>query len=201
MRRPSSERSFRKLAWWNGSTLLTRTSCLETLPSQVSARIHTDSTLVVWGHAVCPGGSHVHTRSAVSQRGVVFFRAQDDLTNDLQKKLMLRLGELTGRPKTSGLHIHPLLNENLELGGDDPEISTISSKQFNKLRIGSNKGNSDEQTSLKKQNNAQWHSDIGFEPVPADYTSLRLVQLPETGGGECPPFSPMYSPPWGSRDG
>lgn len=139
-----------------------------------------------------PFAQVAHTRSAVSQRGVVFFRAQDDLTNDLQKKLMLRLGELTGRPKTSGLHIHPLLNENLELGGDDPEISTISSKQFNKFRIASNKGNSDEQMSPKKQNNAQWHSDIGFEPVPADYTSLRLVQLPETGGGECPPFSPMY---------
>lgn len=29
---------------------------------------------------------------------------------------------------------------------------------------------------------AQWHSDIQFEPCPADYTSLRLTLLPETGG-------------------
>lgn len=39
--------------------------------------------------------------------------------------------------------------------------------------------------STKKQTNAQWHSDIAFEPFPADYSSLRLSQLPKTGGGEC----------------
>jgi alpha-ketoglutarate-dependent taurine dioxygenase len=111
---------------------------------------------------------------------VVFFRAQDDLTNDLQKKLILRLGELTGRPATSGLHIHPILNSERELGGSDPEISTISSVQHNKLYA---KQELDE-LSLKKQSSAQWHSDIAFEPVPADYTSLRLVELPQTGGGK-----------------
>jgi len=39
--------------------------------------------------------------SPVSQRGVVFFRAQDDLTNELQKELAQRLGELSGKPSTS----------------------------------------------------------------------------------------------------
>ncbi|OIW32293.1 taurine catabolism dioxygenase [Coniochaeta ligniaria NRRL 30616] len=114
----------------------------------------------------------------ISQRGVVFFRAQDNLTNDLQKKLILRLGELTGRPATSGLHIHPILNSERELGGSDPEISTISSVQHNKFYV---KQEPDE-LSPKKQSSAQWHSDIAFEPVPADYTSLRLVELPTTGG-------------------
>lgn len=117
----------------------------------------------------------------VSQRGVVFFRAQDGLTNELQKKLILRLGELTGRPKTSGLHIHPILNDSRELGGNDKEISTISSVQHDKLY----KRETADQLSAKKQYSAQWHSDIAFEPVPADYTSLRLVDLPETGGGKC----------------
>lgn len=116
---------------------------------------------------------------AVSERGVVFFRAQDGLSNDLQKELILRLGNLAGRPATSGLHIHPILNSERELGGNDPEISTISSIQHEKFY---KKANSDE-LSPKKQNTAQWHSDIAFEPVPADYTSLRLVQLPKTGGG------------------
>jgi len=107
---------------------------------------------------------------------VVFFRKQNDLTNDLQKKLILRLGELTGRPSTSGLHIHPILNSERELGGSDPEISTISSVQFKKIyQIPVNKVQSQRQ---------QWHSDIAFEPVPADYTSLRLTELPTTGGGE-----------------
>ncbi|KAJ9162229.1 Taurine catabolism dioxygenase [Coniochaeta hoffmannii] len=114
----------------------------------------------------------------ISQRGVVFFRAQHDLTNDLQKKLILRLGELTGRPSTSGLHIHPILNSERELGGNDPEISTISSVQHNKFYA---KQEPDE-LSPKKQSSAQWHSDIAFEPIPADYTSLRLSELPVTGG-------------------
>jgi alpha-ketoglutarate-dependent taurine dioxygenase len=112
---------------------------------------------------------------------VVFFRAQDGLTNELQKKLILRLGELTGRPATSGLHIHPILNSERELGGSDPEISTISSiqsKQFYSHKL------ADDALSPKKQSSGQWHSDIAFEPVPADYTSLRLVELPTTGGGE-----------------
>ena len=34
----------------------------------------------------------------------------------------------------------------------------------------------------RKYDAAQWHSDIQFEPRPADYTSLRLVQLPQNGG-------------------
>ncbi|GJN81684.1 hypothetical protein PLIIFM63780_005219 [Purpureocillium lilacinum] len=114
----------------------------------------------------------------ISERGVVFFRAQDDLTNDLQKELILRLGKLVGRPETSGLHIHPVLNSERELGGSDPEISTISSVQHEKLY----KSTRADELSPKKQKTAQWHSDIAFEPVPADYTSLRLVQLPKTGG-------------------
>jgi len=120
----------------------------------------------------------------ISQRGVVFFRAQDGLTNELQKKLILRLGELSGRPATSGLHIHPLLNSERELGGDDPEISTISSIQNKKYY----RPNTTSELSPKKQSTAQWHSDIAFEPVPADYTSLRLVELPSTGGGMWPLF-------------
>ena len=117
----------------------------------------------------------------VSQRGVVFFRAQDGLTNDLQKKLILKLGELAGRPATSGLHIHPILNSEREiLGGDDLEISTISSVQSKKYYAKTLA----ESVSNKKQSSGQWHSDIAFEPVPADYTSLRLVDLPTTGGGE-----------------
>ena len=116
---------------------------------------------------------------AVSQRGVVFFRAQDNLTNELQKKLILRLGEVSGRPATSGLHIHPVLNDERELGGTDPEISTISSAQIKQLY------QPRQNTYAKKrQVAASWHSDIAFEPAPADYSSLRLVQLPKTGGGK-----------------
>ncbi|KAJ4294038.1 hypothetical protein N0V90_007727 [Kalmusia sp. IMI 367209] len=113
----------------------------------------------------------------ISQRGVVFFRNQSALSNDLQKTLIQRLGVLSGKPSTSSLHIHPILNSERELGGSDPEISTISSVQNKKYY-------KDTAYDLGKkiQSSAQWHADISFEPVPADYTSLRLVQLPRTGG-------------------
>ncbi|TKA43432.1 hypothetical protein B0A54_05914 [Friedmanniomyces endolithicus] len=76
----------------------------------------------------------------VSRRGVIFFRSQNNLTDELQKQLIHRLGQLSGKPSTSSLHIHPVLNSTSEFG------------------VGDN------------------------NPCPADYTSLRLTQLPETGG-------------------
>lgn len=45
----------------------------------------------------------------VAERGVVFFRAQD-LTLKEQKILGQKLGELTGKPAESTLHIHPIVN-------------------------------------------------------------------------------------------
>lgn len=84
--------------------------------------------------------------------------------------------QLTGKPSTSTLHIHPVINDARELGGNDAQISTISSKQRRELfkhEVALNK---------KQYDSAQWHSDIQFEEVPADYTSLRLIELPKTGG-------------------
>jgi hypothetical protein len=129
------------------------------------------------------------TPKTVSRRGVVFFRAQNNLTNDIQKALIQRLGELAGKPASSKLHIHPILNPEREgLGGDDPEISTISSKLHEKVYIDKTKKNVD----AKKQSSSQWHADISFEPVPADYSSLRLTKLPSTGGGTFPYPLPYY---------
>ncbi|KAI9039212.1 TauD/TfdA dioxygenase family protein [Aspergillus affinis] len=108
----------------------------------------------------------------VAERGVVFFRAQDNLTNDLQKDLIFRMGELTGRPASHGLHIHPVTNDAREFGDPDPQISTISSEGRRKLYKGS----------VYTTQAAVWHSDISFEQAPADFSSLRLTQLPVTGG-------------------
>lgn len=93
---------------------------------------------------------------------------------------MLRLGALTGRPATSSLHIHPWVTLDLP-GGDDPEISTITTARF--APFDGKAPETGEGVCLKSQNNAQWHADTTFEPVPADYTSLRLTQLPKGGGG------------------
>lgn len=86
------------------------------------------------------------------------------------------MSQLTGKPSSSTLHIHPVINDSRELGGDDPQISVISSEQSKKYF-------STADLARKKQDQSvQWHSDIQFENVPADYTSLRLVKLPKTGG-------------------
>ncbi|KAL3428445.1 TfdA family Taurine catabolism dioxygenase TauD [Phlyctema vagabunda] len=111
-----------------------------------------------------------------SQRGVVFFRKQNNLTDALQKEFVHRMGLAVGKPKDSTLHIHPTLNNTNEFGTDDAEISVISSA--------ARKKNLDVVTpkATRKYDAAQWHSDIQFENNPADYTSLRLTTLPKTGG-------------------
>lgn len=106
----------------------------------------------------------------------MFFRAQDNLTDELQKRLVHRLGQLTGKPADSTLHIHPILNGTSEFGVGDNQISTISSLQRKKLFKHERQGDK------RRYDSAQWHSDIQFEPVPADYTSLRLTELPKSGG-------------------
>ncbi|KAJ4290384.1 hypothetical protein N0V90_010600 [Kalmusia sp. IMI 367209] len=90
----------------------------------------------------------------ISRRGVVFFRSQDNLTNELQKQLVDRLGYLTQKPSTSKLHIHPILNNTSEFGVDDAEISTISSEARKKIFA------HDRPQNKRRYDAAQWHSDI-----------------------------------------
>lgn len=92
----------------------------------------------------------------------------------MQKELVQRLGELSGKPPTSKLHIHPVNNSSLSNIADD-EISLVSSSQARKLY-------SSRFVQKKQSQRNQWHSDIAFEPIPSDYTLLRLVELPTTGG-------------------
>ena len=111
----------------------------------------------------------------ISRRGVVFFKSQE-LSPEEQKQFTQRLGQLAGKPPSSGLHIHPSFNADREVFLDngqrnrDNEISVIDSKVLDSLDIGPRSG-ADE-----------WHSDISFEKVPADYTSLKVHTMPPTGG-------------------
>ncbi|KAH8648509.1 hypothetical protein BX600DRAFT_502910 [Xylariales sp. PMI_506] len=113
----------------------------------------------------------------ISQRGVVFFRKQDNITNDLQKELVQRLGELSGKPETSKLHIHPVANSGRDHGGNDNEISVINSVDAKKIYA-----DRFSLLNVAQSQKKQWHSDITFEPIPSDYALLRLTQLPKTGG-------------------
>lgn len=122
---------------------------------------------------------------------MVFFRAQDNLTDDLQKQLVHRMGLLTGKPTSHTLHIHPILNSTSEFGSADSEISRISSVMRKKVF----QGVYNQDLNPRRYDAAKWHSDIQIEACPADYTSLRLTQLPSNGGdtlwasgyGECIP--------------
>ena len=92
--------------------------------------------------------------------------------------LVQRLGELSGKPSTSKLHIHPTVNIGKDLAGTkDKEISVIDSTRGRIIF----KGVQDRET-IKASNTDQWHSDITFERVPSDYAILRLTKLPRTGG-------------------
>lgn len=114
----------------------------------------------------------------VSHHVVVFFRDQD-ITVEEQKVLAEKLGSLTGKPKTSGLHIHPtapaagFLKKD-ESGDTDPEVSIISSKLSKELYLN--------RFLQGTRSNEGWHSDITFEPVPSDYAILKIVEPTPTGG-------------------
>ncbi|THU90611.1 taurine catabolism dioxygenase [Dendrothele bispora CBS 962.96] len=103
-----------------------------------------------------------------SQRCVVWFRDQD-LTIEDQRELGRRMGELSGKPKTSTLHKHPVSENTPELGGDILVISSVSGIS----RVGV-------RDDIRASNG--WHADITFEPVPSDYAILKMHTLPPVGG-------------------
>ncbi|ORX33683.1 TfdA family taurine dioxygenase [Kockovaella imperatae] len=106
----------------------------------------------------------------VSERGVAFFRNQD-ITAEQEKQLVQKLGELTGKPSTSTLHIHPT-TEDTSPKGD--QISIITSARRFEYAYGDR----------SKLASTGWHSDITFEPAPSDYAILKIHTAPETGGGD-----------------
>ncbi|KAF1355734.1 taurine catabolism dioxygenase [Lizonia empirigonia] len=112
----------------------------------------------------------------VSRRGVVFFRQQDDLTEEIQKSIVQRLGILTGKPATSSLHRHAV-QPNRDA---DPELLHINSEVNKKILAGTT---FDPAGPARQSCRGLWHNDISYEPSPSDYALLRLTQVPKSGGG------------------
>lgn len=116
----------------------------------------------------------------ISQRGVVFLRGQSSLTVEMQKEFIDLLGKLSGRPATSGLHVHPLIEGKRDVGVNeknefDEKISVILSQLSQKL---DSKSYGERYTNAKKG----WHSDMTFEHVPSDYAILKMRVVPSSGG-------------------
>jgi alpha-ketoglutarate-dependent taurine dioxygenase len=73
----------------------------------------------------------------ISTRGVVFFKSQN-LTLAQQKEFTNRIGILSGRPSTSGLHIPATFNAGQDIVVDaeaqkDPEIFIVSNRLAKKM--------------------------------------------------------------------
>ncbi|KAF3762834.1 taurine catabolism dioxygenase [Cryphonectria parasitica EP155] len=113
----------------------------------------------------------------VSQRGVVFFRAQNEMTVELQKDLAQKLGVASGKPPTSKLHIFPFVHKEKQL--DDKEITVITHED---KPVDKDKARARLQDPNVTPIYHMWHSDTTFEHVPADYAVLRMVEIPSTGG-------------------
>lgn len=114
----------------------------------------------------------------ISRRGVAIFRGQDDLSIEDQKNLVQGLGLQSGKPKDNGLHIHAIAPAGGLLGEDgliDPEVFFVSSRLTRKYPKGF-------RSVADTRAGSGWHSDITFEPVPADYSSLKIVEQPPSGG-------------------
>ncbi|KAK1992235.1 alpha-ketoglutarate-dependent sulfonate dioxygenase [Colletotrichum falcatum] len=113
----------------------------------------------------------------VSRRNVVFFRNQSIDANDM-KMIAQKLGELTGKPATSRLHLHALSNskrgDHTDLGTADDEVTVISNKTGAEFFH-------EEPDRLASEG---WHSDISTENVPSDYAIFKMRHLPaESGAG------------------
>ncbi|KAF9963082.1 hypothetical protein BGZ70_007645 [Mortierella alpina] len=90
----------------------------------------------------------------IAERGVVWFRDQDDL----DYKEHVRLGKRWGP-----LHVHPLVPHSQ----DNPEVIVLDSRLSPPSRFNTNDS---------------WHSDVSFEPAPASFSILKFEEIPEAGG-------------------
>ncbi|TIB73019.1 hypothetical protein E3Q23_01147 [Wallemia mellicola] len=107
----------------------------------------------------------------ISRRGVVVFKDQN-LNEEQQAKLGQALGELTGKPKDSKLHIHPLTPDFGEFG-QAPAVFNLDDKF--------NQDNYDEEVEKSEHAAENWHTDITFENVPSDYAILKMHTVPAGG--------------------
>nr|A0A2Z6FZX4.1 RecName: Full=Alpha-ketoglutarate-dependent dioxygenase btcD; AltName: Full=Betaestacins biosynthesis cluster protein D [Neocamarosporium betae]BBE36499.1 putative alpha-ketoglutarate-dependent dioxygenase [Neocamarosporium betae] len=122
----------------------------------------------------------------VSRRGVVFFRRQDGLTEEMQKAIVQKLGVLSGKPATSSLHRHAHQPD----PNADPEILWINSEENKKLLAGTP---FDPALPARQSCRGLWHNDISYEPNPSDYALLRITQPPALVVADLPAIDTLWA--------
>ncbi|KJZ78556.1 hypothetical protein HIM_01947 [Hirsutella minnesotensis 3608] len=116
----------------------------------------------------------------ISRRGFCVFPKQTDLDAPDQKLLVRKLGQLTTRPYSSDLWIHPLNHTRLPDGGLDGEIMSPSRDPRKKLYC--REGGFSDATEKNQSRADGWHTDGTFEKIPPDYTALHIKRTPACGG-------------------
>ncbi|GFG20077.1 hypothetical protein IFM5058_10451 [Aspergillus udagawae] len=114
-----------------------------------------------------------------SERGVLLFNDQNITPAEL-KRLVVKLGKLTGNPPEAGLHRHAFAAQNNSHLGipevEDPDIFIISSVTQKKSLADTLP------TAGSKFASWGWHSDESHEKYPPAYTGFKIAKSPPSGG-------------------
>lgn len=94
------------------------------------------------------------------------------MTEDQQRQLVTRLGELSGKPTDSTFFINPIQRTGVTV--TDPEVTRINSRGRPDVAA--------TQPNPRRFDEALWHADGQFETCPPSFTSLRLTEVPKNGG-------------------
>lgn len=99
-----------------------------------------------------------------------------------------KLGELSGKPESSKLHVHPITEETSELGDEISVISSerngqyVSDKTTFAAYVICSENPCTNLLIVRQTSSASWHADITFEPIPSDYAILKVHTLPNING-------------------
>jgi alpha-ketoglutarate-dependent taurine dioxygenase len=101
---------------------------------------------------------------------------KQDINAAEMQDFLKRFHTVAGAPKSAGLHIHPSINVN---GGGDEGIKIQKISSEAQKKAGGNFWRADGRKFWASEG---WHSDVSWEKAPADYSMLKLVQIPKAGG-------------------
>ncbi|KAL4777173.1 hypothetical protein BDW60DRAFT_212857 [Aspergillus nidulans var. acristatus] len=114
-----------------------------------------------------------------SERGVLLFNDQNITPFEL-KRLVVKLGKLTGNPPEAGLHRSAFpsqIHSHLDIPEvEDPDIFIISSVTQKKSLADALP------TGGRKFASWGWHTDESYEKYPPAYTGFKIAKSPPTGG-------------------
>lgn len=108
--------------------------------------------------------------SVVSRRGFCVFPNQASLSIEDQKLLCRKLGQLTTRPSTSGVYIHPVNQTTLPDGTVDPEL--MAPARDPKKKLYTREGGFSKGSEARQSRADGWHTDGTYEQYVLERVDL-----------------------------